>query len=78
MDQRFREPQKMICLICREAEVVAGFTTVSFQRGEVHLVIKKVPARLCPGCGEAYVDEAVAAWLLREANEASERESWKI
>jgi hypothetical protein len=30
-----------------------------------------VPARLCPSCGEAYVEEQVAVSLLREAEEMS-------
>lgn len=61
----------MICLICRQSEVVDRLTSVSFQRGEIHLVINNVPARACQICGEAYVDEEVAAQLLRMANEMS-------
>lgn len=61
----------MICLICRQSEVVDRLTSVSFQRGEIHLVINNVPARACQSCGEAYVDEEVAAQLLRMANEMS-------
>jgi YgiT-type zinc finger domain-containing protein len=57
----------MTCVICRQAEPVTGITSVSFERGEYRLVIKNVPARICPNCGEAYVDEDVAAALLREA-----------
>lgn len=56
----------MICVICRQAEIVNGLTSISFERGEVRLVVNSVPARVCPGCGEAYVEEDVAAWLLRE------------
>jgi YgiT-type zinc finger domain-containing protein len=61
----------MICLICRQAEMIDSVTTVGFQRGELHLMINNVPARVCPSCGEAYVDEPVAVRLLREAEEAS-------
>jgi YgiT-type zinc finger domain-containing protein len=61
----------MICLICRQPEVVDRLTAVSFQRGEIHLVINNVPARACQSCGEAYVEEEVAAQLLRMANEMS-------
>ena len=59
----------MNCLICRRAEVVDGFTSVRFERGEMHFVINHVPARLCPGCGEAYVNEDVTVQLLRDADE---------
>ena len=62
----------MICLICRQAETVDGLTTVRFERGEMRLVVSNVPARICPSCGEAYVDEDVATQLLRAAEEASE------
>lgn len=61
----------MICLLCRQTEMNDGLTTVSFQRGEMHLTINNVPARVCPSCGEALVDEQVAALLLRSVNVAS-------
>jgi YgiT-type zinc finger domain-containing protein len=62
----------MICLICRKAEIVEGLTTVEFERGEFKLVVKDVPARICPGCREAFVDEDVAAQLLNIARQRSE------
>jgi hypothetical protein len=42
---------------------------VSFQRGEMHLTVKDVPARVCQSCGEAYVDKEVAARLLESVEE---------
>jgi YgiT-type zinc finger domain-containing protein len=62
----------MICLICRQAELVDGLTSVHFERGEMKAVIDHVPARVCPSCGEAYVDENVAEALLHQAVEISE------
>jgi YgiT-type zinc finger domain-containing protein len=59
----------MICLICRKAKLVEGLTSVSFERGEMKLVVNNVPARVCPSCGEAYVDEDVAVMLLQGAEE---------
>jgi predicted RNA-binding Zn-ribbon protein involved in translation (DUF1610 family) len=35
------------------------------------LVIKNVPAQVCPNCGEAYVDESTASRLLESAEEAA-------
>lgn len=61
----------MICLICRQAETVDRLTSVTFERGEMRLVVNNVPARICPSCGEAYVEEDVAVRLLREAEETS-------
>lgn len=61
----------MICLICRQAEIVDGFSSIGFERGEFRLMVGKVPAHVCPNCGEAYVDEEVAADLLRIVEEVS-------
>jgi YgiT-type zinc finger domain-containing protein len=61
----------MICLICRQATIFDGLTSIRFERGEVRLIVNKVPARICPSCGEAYVDEEVAAQLLRDAEKVS-------
>jgi YgiT-type zinc finger domain-containing protein len=57
----------MICLICREAGVQDGVTSIAFERGEMSFVVRNVPARVCSHCGEAYVDEIVAVRLLRGA-----------
>lgn len=62
----------MTCLICGQAETVDGFTIVTFERGELRLIMKGVPARVCPTCGEAYVEQAVAEHLLRFARQVSE------
>jgi YgiT-type zinc finger domain-containing protein len=62
----------MICLICRQTEVNDGYTSVKFACGEFQLTVTGVPARVCPSCGEAYVEENLAVRLLRDANEVSE------
>ena len=62
----------MICLICRQAETFDGFTMIMFERGEFKLIVNSVPARVCPSCGEAYMDQAVAEQLLRIAGQRSE------
>ena len=61
----------MICLVCREAETIDGLTSVNFERGEMRLVINNVPARVCPSCQEAYVDEEAAMQLLQDAEKMS-------
>lgn len=58
----------MKCVICRQADVEAGQTTVTLERGGLTLVMKSVPALVCPNCGEAYLDEAISARLLAEAD----------
>ncbi len=57
----------MKCLMCKQAEPRPGMTTVTLERGELSLVLKNVPALVCPQCGEAYTDEATAARLLETA-----------
>ncbi len=61
----------MICLICRQAKLVDGLTSVNFGRGEMMLLVNNIPARVCPSCGEAYVAEDVAVRLLRDAEAMS-------
>ena len=60
----------MICLICRKAETADGLTVVMFERGEFRLTVKGVPARLCPSCGESYLEEATADQLLGLARQS--------
>jgi len=62
----------MICLICRQAELVNGFTSVTLERDEIVLTAKNVPAFICPSCGDACVNEEVAVWLLDRAERAIE------
>jgi YgiT-type zinc finger domain-containing protein len=62
----------MICLMCRRAEPVGGFTSVQFERGEFRLVVNGVPARVCPSCGEGYLEEAVAEQILGFARQRLE------
>ncbi|MCL4459879.1 MAG: type II toxin-antitoxin system MqsA family antitoxin [Chloroflexi bacterium] len=61
----------MKCVVCKQAETLPGKATVTLERDSVTLVIKGVPARVCPNCGEEYVDEEITAWLLQAAEEAS-------
>jgi YgiT-type zinc finger domain-containing protein len=67
----------MICLICRKAEIVESLATVEFKRDEFKLVVKEVPARVCPSCSEAFVDENVAAQLLLR-DRSLRRECWML
>lgn len=62
----------MKCLICRQAEIVDGFTSVTLERDEIKLVVNNVPACVCPCCGEAYVGEDVAVRLLQRAEQMIE------
>ena len=59
----------MKCLVCKQASPVPGLTAVTLERGEFSLVLKNVPALVCPQCGEAYTDEATALQVLELAQE---------
>jgi YgiT-type zinc finger domain-containing protein len=63
----------MKCLICRQAELVNGFTSVALERDEIKLTAKNVPALICPNCGDACVSEDVAVWLLSRAERLVKR-----
>lgn len=60
----------MKCVICKHGETRLGTTTVTLERGNVTLVIKDVPARVCANCGEAYFDADVTDALLEMMNTA--------
>lgn len=61
----------MKCPICRAGETEPGAATVTLERNGLTLVVRGVPARVCENCGEEYVGEAEAAYLLTVAEEAS-------
>lgn len=60
----------MKCVVCKQGQTTPGHTTVTLERSGAVLVFRRVPADVCANCGEAYVAEAVAARLLRSAEEA--------
>jgi len=61
----------MKCVICKKGETRVGKATVTLDKDGTTLVFKGVPARVCTNCGEEYVDENIAASLLRSAAEAA-------
>lgn len=61
----------MKCIICKNGETVESSSTVTIERDALTFVVKKVPAKVCANCGEAYVDEQIAAELFKAADEAA-------
>ncbi len=57
----------MRCVVCDQAGMLPAATSVLLERDELHLLIRNVPAQVCPNCGEAYADEQVTAIILRTA-----------
>jgi YgiT-type zinc finger domain-containing protein len=60
----------MRCIVCKQADTRPGKVTVTLERNGVTLVIKGVPAQVCPNCGEEYVDEKITERLLETAEDA--------
>lgn len=59
----------MKCLICKQGQPQPGLTRVTFEQGEVSLILNNVPALVCPICGEAYADEATTMRLFEVVKE---------
>lgn len=60
----------MKCVVCKQGDTRPGETTITLERHGTTMIFKKVPARICANCGEAYLDEAVSAKLLEVAEQA--------
>ncbi len=61
----------MKCVICKQADVQPGTATVTLERDGMTLVVKHVSARVCPNCGEEYINEDAAARLMETAEQAA-------
>jgi YgiT-type zinc finger domain-containing protein len=59
----------MLCLICRQAELIDEFMSVIFERGEQRINLNNVPAGICPNCGDAVVGQDIAAQMLKDVDE---------
>lgn len=62
----------MRCVICKQATTKPGTTTITLERDGLTLVVKNVPAEVCPNCGEAYVDEQATAHVLQTADQMAQ------
>jgi YgiT-type zinc finger domain-containing protein len=62
----------MRCVVCRQADTRPGKATVTLERNNATLLIKGVPAEICPNCGEEYIDEEITRKLLIDAEKATQ------
>ncbi|MEH2321301.1 type II toxin-antitoxin system MqsA family antitoxin [Nostoc sp.] len=60
----------MKCVICKHGETKPGLVTVTLERDECIIVLKKVPAEICDNCGEYYLSDAVTEQVLKKAESA--------
>lgn len=61
----------MTCVICKIGKLEAGKTTVTLERGQALIVFRRVPAKICPNCGESYLDDGVVAEVYHAADQAA-------
>lgn len=57
------------CPLCR-GELGSGTTTFTADFGPGLVVVRRVPARVCRQCGEAWIEDDVAARVESLVNEA--------
>ncbi|MDF5735206.1 MULTISPECIES: type II toxin-antitoxin system MqsA family antitoxin [unclassified Nostoc] len=60
----------MRCVICQHGETKPGLVTVTLERDECIIVLKKVPAEICDNCGEYYLSDAVTEQVLEKVESA--------
>ncbi len=60
----------MRCVICKHGETQPGLVTVTLERDESIIVIKKVPAEVCDNCGEYYLSDSITEEVLEKAEVA--------
>jgi YgiT-type zinc finger domain-containing protein len=58
------------CSICGIGKLRGGRATVTLERGGSVVVIRGVPARICPACGEYYLTSAVTDKVMKRAEQS--------
>jgi YgiT-type zinc finger domain-containing protein len=61
----------MICMVCRQQQLIQGFVSIVFNRDKTKLLVDAVPSLICSGCGEAYVNAVTTTKLLELAEHAA-------
>ncbi|XWK86375.1 MAG: type II toxin-antitoxin system MqsA family antitoxin [Phormidium sp.] len=57
----------MRCVICKYGQTNPGLVTVTLEREESIVIIKKVPAEVCDNCGEYYLSDEITEQVLQRA-----------
>jgi len=60
----------MKCVICKHGQTNPGLVTVTLEREESIVIIKKVPAEVCDNCGEYYLSDDITEQVLQRAEKA--------
>ncbi len=65
------EEKTVTCVLCRNGTIAPGLVTVTLQRGRTTVILKEVPADVCPNCGEHYLSSETTALVLARAEAAA-------
>lgn len=60
----------MKCVICKHGQTQYGLVTVTLERDESIVIIKRVPAEVCDNCGEYYLSDLMTQEVLQRAEVA--------
>jgi YgiT-type zinc finger domain-containing protein len=56
---------RIVCDRCEDSPLAGTRISTAFWQGEGLVVIRNIPAMVCPNCGEEYVDDATVVALDR-------------
>ena len=59
----------MDCVICKTGTMHEGKVTVTLEKNGSIILIKEVPAYVCDVCEHYYLEEKIAAEILKKGNE---------
>ena len=57
------------CTTCKNGIMRKGLTTVTFDKDNVVIVFRNVPAKVCDVCGDYTIEGSIAKSLLKTAKE---------
>lgn len=60
----------MKCVICKHGQTQMGLVTVTLERDESIVIIKKVPAEICDNCSEYYLSDVITEQVLNRSEVA--------
>ena len=57
------------CTTCKNGTMQKGFTTVTFDKDNIVIVFRQMPAMVCDVCGDYTIEGSIAKVLLKSAKE---------
>lgn len=63
----------MNCQTCKIEELTPGTVTVTHDLNGTTIVVREVPASVCPNCGDYMLDESIAERLYDLVRQAAAR-----